>query len=133
MSKWLIAYAATVVAVAALDLLWLGVVAKPWYQGALGHLLAAKPNFFAALVFYLVFALGLMVFALAPNAGAHGWTAVLIAAAWFGFFTYATYDLTNLATLRDWPLAITLVDIAWGIVISVLAASAGRLAMNQVG
>jgi len=87
----------------------------------------------AAVAFYLVFAMGLCVFALFPHAGSDGWRRTPAAAALFGFFSYAVYDLTNLATLRDWPLGLSLLDMAWGVVISTVAASAGKMAMESVG
>jgi uncharacterized membrane protein len=94
------AYAATLVTMLVLDLLWLGVVAKPVYQRGVGHLMAEQPRVAIAALFYAVFALGLMVFAVAPGGVVAGWARTAATAALFGFFAYATYDLTNLATLR---------------------------------
>jgi uncharacterized membrane protein len=96
-----------------IDMFWLGVVAKNLYQNKLGHLLG-EVNWLAAIIFYLVFLIGLTIFATYPALVSGKYTTALIYGALFGFFTYATYDLTNLATLRDWPLSITLVDIVWG-------------------
>lgn len=132
MTRYLAAYIATAAAVATLGLLWLGVIAKPIYQQALGHLLAERPNFVAAALFYLVFAMGLMFFAMVPNESSPAWGKTLVAAALLGLFAYATYDLTNLATLKNWPIGVTLLDIAWGGVISVMAAAAGKLVLNQL-
>ena len=123
-------YACTLVVFVVLDLVWLGIVAKPLYQGGVGHLLAKQPNVPVAVVFYCLYALGLMVFAVAPHGAAATWRGTLVAAALFGFFAYATYDLTNLATLRDWPTGLTLLDMAWGTVLSTLAAAAGKAALD---
>ena len=128
MFKLFAAYAATALVMVALDLLWLGVVARPMYQAGIGHLMAPRPNVAVALLFYAVFALGLMVFVVVPTAAA-GWNRTFATAALFGFFTYATYDLTNLATLKDWPLGVSLLDMAWGCTVSLLSAAAGRAAL----
>jgi uncharacterized membrane protein len=130
--KFLAAYAAALVTIVVLDLLWLGVVAKPLYQQGIGHLMADKPNILVAVLFYLVFALGLMVFAVMPHAAAPGWAKTATAAALFGFFAYATYDLTNLATLKGWPVGLSLLDIAGGCVVSTAAGCAGKAALDRM-
>lgn len=130
--KFLAAYAATLVTIVVLDLLWLGVVAKPLYQQGIGHLMADKPNIVVAVLFYLVFALGLMVFAVTPHAASSGWGQTATAAALFGFFAYATYDLTNLATLKGWPVGLSLLDMAWGCVVSTASGCAGKAALDRM-
>ena len=127
MNKLLLAYAATAAAMLALDMLWLGVIAKPLYQQGIGHLMAEKPVIPIAALFYALYPVGLMIFAVAPHAAAE-WHRGLLAGALFGFFAYATYDLTNLATLKNWPLGLALLDIAWGSAVSAVAAAAGRAA-----
>ena len=98
----------------AIDLLWLGIIAKNLYQKQIGHLLKTDINWIAAIIFYLVFIVGLVLFVLMPAVEKGNlWHAVLFGAL-FGFITYATYDLTNLATLKDWPIQVTLIDLAWG-------------------
>jgi len=97
-------------------MVWLGVVARDFYATRLGHLLG-EVNWTAAIIFYLVFLVGLTFFAIYPAAVAGDVGKALLLGALFGFFTYATYDLTNLATLRDWPLSVTLVDMVWGTVL----------------
>jgi uncharacterized membrane protein len=124
MVKYLAAYAATAIVMIAIDLIWLGVVAKPLYQQGIGHLMAERPNVPFAVLFYLLFPVGLMIFAVLPNV-ASAWLSVAIAGALFGFFTYATYDLTNLATLKAWPVGLALIDMAWGTMVSAVSASAG--------
>jgi uncharacterized membrane protein len=123
MTRSLLTYAATFVALAALDFLWLGVVAKSFYRDGIGHLMAPAPNLPAAAAFYLLYPIGLVVFAVLPSGG--DWLRALALGALFGLFCYGTYDLTNLAVLKDWPLQVTLVDIAWGAVVSAVGASAG--------
>ena len=92
--------------------------------------MAARPNFIAAVFFYAVFAVGLMAFAVLPGGTATGWGRTLAYAALFGFVAYATYDLTNLATLKNWPLGLSLLDMAWGIMISAVSASAGKAVLD---
>ncbi|MGD8290835.1 MAG: DUF2177 family protein [Desulfobacterales bacterium] len=100
-----------------IDLIWLGIVAKGFYQKHLRYILSPNVNWTAAIIFYLIYIAGILVFAVVPAASkdslryAVGWGAL------FGFFTYATYDLTNLALLKDWPLKIVVVDILWGVVL----------------
>lgn len=109
-------YAVSVPVFFIIDMIWLGVVARDFYATRLGHLLG-EVNWPAAIIFYLVFLVGLTVFAIYPAATTGDVVKALTYGALFGFFTYATYDLTNLATLRDWPLSVTLVDMAWGTVL----------------
>ena len=130
MNKYLAGYLAAVFVIVALDALWLGLIAKTMYQQAIGHLMAEQPRLAAAAVFYVVDAAGLMVFAVAPQAGDPGLGKTVLMGALFGFFAYATYDLSNLATLRNWPLKLTLVDMAWGTLLSAAAAAAGKAAFN---
>lgn len=129
MKSILVAYTAALVAMAVLDALWLGFIAKPLYQQGIGHLMADKPNLPVALLFYLIFPIGLMVFAVQAD---RDWQATLVAAALFGFFTYATYDLSNLATLKGWPVGLAAIDIAWGCFISTASAAAAKFAMMSV-
>ncbi len=127
MQKTLLAYAATTLVMVAIDLVWLGVIAKPLYQQGIGHLMAAEPKLGAAALFYLLYPVGLMVFAVLPGASP-AWGDTALKAALFGFFAYATYDLTNLATLKEWPTSLALIDMAWGTAVSAVAALAGRWA-----
>jgi uncharacterized membrane protein len=100
-----------------IDILWLGVIAKPLYQKYLGHLLAEQTKWGAAIIFYLLFIAGLVIFAISPALEKGSlWYAVGYGAM-FGFFAYMTYELTNYAVLKDWPLGIVWIDIAWGIVL----------------
>ena len=131
MSKLLLPYVAIVLTMMLLDAIWIGGIARPLYNRGIGHLMAARPDFAAAAAFYLLFAIGLMAFVVLPRTPGD-WR---MAAAWgalFGFMAYMTYDLTNLATLRDWPLALSFIDIAWGCVATGLAATAGKLVADRL-
>ncbi len=133
MNKYLIAYAGTAVAMVALDMLWLGLIAKPLYQQGIGHLMADKINVPVAVLFYALYAVGLVIFAVSPHTGGYGWGKTATMAALFGFFAYATYDLTNLSTLKGWPLGLSLIDIAWGMFVSTAAACAGKASLDWMG
>jgi uncharacterized membrane protein len=128
-SRFLLAFSTTATVMVALDLLWLGVLARPLYQQGIGHLMAERPIVPVAVLFYAVYAFGLVVFAVAPQTAERRWSVVLGSAALFGFVAYATYDLTNLATLKAWPAWLSALDMAWGTVVSVLSAAAGRSAL----
>jgi uncharacterized membrane protein len=99
-----------------IDIVWLGVIARPFYQTYLADFLGPV-NWVAAMIFYFVFLLGLTFFAIFPAVQANQWPVAALYGALFGFFTYATYDLTNYATLKDWPLIVVVVDIVWGVVL----------------
>jgi uncharacterized membrane protein len=102
----------------AIDMVWLGVVAKGFYRREIGSLMRSPVNWPAAIVFYLLFILGLVVFVVAPAIDRDSWVRALGYGALFGLITYATYDLTNLSTLRDWPVLLTVVDLIWGAVLA---------------
>jgi uncharacterized membrane protein len=133
MQKYLAPYLAVLAVIVALDALWLGVVAKPLYRNAIGHLMAAEPRLWAGALFYLIFAVGLMMFVVLPVGATAGWGKTALTAGLFGFFAYATYDLTNLATLRQWPLWLSLIDLAWGSAVSAVAATAGSAISKWLG
>lgn len=115
--QYIYLYLLTIPAFFIIDMVWLGFVAKDFYQEKLVHLLGPI-SWPAAIIFYLVFIIGVIFFAVAPALDANSFSKAVILGALFGFFTYATYDLTNLATLKDWPLIVVFVDIAWGMVLS---------------
>lgn len=126
-------YLLTIPVFFALDLLWLGVVAKPFYRRHLAHLLRPSVNWPAALLFYAVYIVGILLFAVKPALAAQSPAQAALWGGLFGFFTYATYDLTNLATLKDWPRAVVWVDIAWGTTLCALVASASYLIGSRLG
>jgi uncharacterized membrane protein len=101
-----------------IDMVWLTLVAKNFYAKQIGFLMAKNPNLLAALIFYLIFIAGLVFFVITPALDKKAWTQALFAGLFFGLVTYATYDLTNLATIKDWPLIITIVDLIWGMFLS---------------
>jgi uncharacterized membrane protein len=125
MAKYGIAYLTTAVVFLAIDMVWLGFVAKTFYRDRIGHLLAEDFNLVAATGFYLFYVIGIVIFAVAPALQSGSWKTALTMGALFGLFAYATYDMTNLATLRGWPVAVTVVDMAWGTVITGVSATAG--------
>lgn len=107
-------YLATFAVFMVIDLIWLGLVARSLYNKYLGYLLAPNVNWTAAILFYLLWIGGLLFFALVPGLQAGSFGKALLYGALFGFITYATYDLTNLATVQDWPVTITIIDMIWG-------------------
>jgi len=133
MNRYLAAYAGTATVMVALDLLWLGVIAKPLYQQGIGHLMTDQPIVPVAVLFYLLYALGVVLLAVAPQlapATPRGWAETLGMAALLGLVAYGTYDLTNLATLKNWPLGLSLIDMAWGTVVSTASAAGGKAALG---
>ncbi|MFW6149318.1 MAG: DUF2177 family protein [Atribacterota bacterium] len=102
-----------------IDMIWLGLVAKNFYRSQIGFLMKANVNWIAAILFYFLFIAGLVFFVLYPAIEKRSLNYLIIAAMFYGLLTYSTYDLTNLATLKDWPLLVTIVDIFWGMVLSV--------------
>lgn len=114
----IVTYAATLVIFTGLDFIWLGFIAQGYYRSQIGHLIADKVNMPGAVAFYAIYALGLMIFAIQPAMLAGGPMKALMTGALFGLFCYATYDLTNLATLKNWSLPLSLLDMAWGTFLS---------------
>jgi len=124
-TRLLAAYAGATAVFLTVDLLWLGVVARDLYRRHLGAFLADDVNWAAALVFYLLFIVGIFIFAVLPAAERESSRHALVMGALFGFFTYATYELTNLATMDGWPLPIVFVDIAWGMTLTAVTSLTG--------
>jgi len=122
-SFYLKLYALTVPVFFIIDLIWLGVVAKGFYQKNLKFILSPNVNWTAAIIFYLMYIAGILIFAVVPGVAKDSLRHAALWGALFGFFTYATYDLTNLALLKDWPLNIVIVDILWGVVLCTIVAT----------
>lgn len=120
--QYIILYAVSVPVFFAIDMIWLGVVASGFYRSQLGNLLGPV-NWPVAIAFYLLFLVGLTIFVTVPAVANRDVGYALLYGALFGFFTYATYDLTNWSTLRDWPWMLSLVDMLWGTVLSAAVAS----------
>lgn len=107
-------YVISIVVFFLIDMVWLGLIAKNLYAVQLGHLMSPKVNWLAAVLFYALFIAGLVFFVVEPAVAKDSLQYAVLAGAFFGLISYATYDLTNLATLKDWPVSITLIDLAWG-------------------
>ena len=131
MSRYFVTYVAALITMVAIDLLWLGVIAKPLYQQGIGHLMAEKPNIPAAVLFYVLYPVGIVIFAIAPDAVSASWLKTFTSAALFGLFAYATYDLTNLATLKGWPASLAALDMAWGSLVTGVSALAGKAVFDR--
>lgn len=107
----------------AIDMVWLGLIAKNFYRAEIGHLMKTDINWTAALIFYAIFLIGLVVFVIEPAMEKKSLWYALLYGALFGLVCYATYDLTNLAVAKDWPILLTIVDMAWGTVLSASVAT----------
>lgn len=130
--KLIISYLLTTVVFFAVDMAWLGFIAKDLYKKYLGSFLSDQVNWPAAIIFYLLFIAGIFYFAILPAVEKNSLAKAVIAGALFGFFTYATYDLTNLATLKNWPLTIVFIDIAWGALLTAVVSTAGYYIVKWV-
>jgi len=119
------AYLSTLAVFLALDALWLGLVARRFYASQLAGLMRDKIDFTVAGLFYAVYVGGIVHFAIVPALGSSNWHTAAINGALLGLIAYGTYDITNLATIRKWPKAISFVDLAWGCAVTGLSASIG--------
>ena len=128
---YVIAYLSTAVVFFALDYVWLTRVAIGFYRQNIGELLLATPNFAAAGIFYLFYVIGIVYFAVMPAVTANSVLTALLNGAILGLLAYGTYDMTNLATLKGWSLSVSLVDMAWGAVLTATAAAAGYYAVAR--
>ncbi len=114
-------------------MVWLALVAKGFYARQIGFLMKPDVNWAAAIIFYLLFIVGLVQFVITPALEKHSWTHALLFGALFGLITYATYDLTNLATLKDWPILVTIVDLIWGAVLAAAVSSITYFIAVKIG
>jgi uncharacterized membrane protein len=121
----IISYLLTFIVFLIVDMFWLGIIAKNLYQKFLGGFLTDKVNWTAALIFYLIYVVGISIFAIYPAVNKGSAFNAILMGALFGIFTYATYDLTNLATLKGWPLYIVFIDILWGAFLSAIVSYSG--------
>jgi uncharacterized membrane protein len=117
----------------AIDMIWLGLVATNFYRGQIGTLMKSDISWTAAIIFYLLFIVGLVFFVITPAVEKGSWVYALLVGALFGFMTYATYDLTNLATLKDWPLLVTIVDLVWGAVLAASVSTVTYFIASKIG
>lgn len=123
--KLVAAYLFTLVAFLGIDFVWLTRIARRFYAENLGEMLLDKPRLVAAAIFYALYVVGIVAFAVAPALRAGGLTTAMLYGGLFGFLAYATYDMTNYATLKNWPLVIVLVDMAWGAALTGVSAGIG--------
>lgn len=126
------AFAATVLAMLVLDGLWLGLVARGFYRRHLGFLMSDQVNWGAAIVFYALYAIGLTVFVVQPSIDGGSVGTALWRGALFGLVAYATYDLTNQATLKGWPAIVTAVDLGWGMILSAAVGAIATYAVMRI-
>jgi len=118
MIKLIATYFIALISFFAIDMVWLGVISKNYYKQKLGFILSENPNWAAAIVFYLLFIAGIIFFAINPGLKANDWQVALLNGAVLGALCYATYDLTNMATIAKWPIEIVIIDIIWGMVLT---------------
>jgi uncharacterized membrane protein len=130
MTRWIVPYVAALATLCALDFLWLGMLARDFYRGQIGALLLDEPRFGAAGLFYAMYAAAIVFFAVAPADTSGGWLRAVALGAVLGFVCYATYDLSNLATLKGWSTNVVVVDIVWGIAITATASVASYAALR---
>ena len=130
MGPWIIAYIATGVAFLGFDAVWLSFAANKLYRPNIGALMLDTFSVPPAALFYLVYIGGIVFFAIAPALASGRWTAALVRGALLGFVAYATYDLTNQATLKGWSTTVTITDLCWGTFVTGAAASVGFLALR---
>ncbi len=116
-----------------IDMLWLGLIAKNFYQKQIGFLMTPNVNWAAAIIFYLLFIVGLVVFVIEPALKLQSWNHAVLYGALFGLITYATYDLTNLATVANWPLLVTIVDLIWGTVLATCVSTVSFFIARRLG
>ena len=114
------------------DILWLGFIAKQFYQNHLGFLLRPQVNWVAAIVFYLIYIVGILIFGVLPGIKARSGTQALIFGSLYGFFTYATYELTNMALIENWPFKVVVVDILWGVILCSIVSVASFFVARQL-
>ena len=132
MVYYLKVYAATFAGFLAIDVFWLGLVARKFYRRHLGFLLADQPNWWAAIAFYLLFVAGILVFSVVPALRTGSLWNALLMGGFYGLVTYATYDLTNQATVKNWPWIVTIIDICWGVILSASVSAVGYLAGSWI-
>ena len=132
MMRFAIAYLVSLLAFLAIDFVWLTRVARRLYVENLGGLLLDKPRLGAAAAFYLLYGVGIVVFAVMPSLKTGSFSPALLYGGLFGFLAYATYDMTNYATLKNWPFHLALIDMAWGAAVTALSAGAGYLVTRMI-
>jgi len=128
--KFLIAYLVTAAVFLVIDYIWLGAIMKDYFQTELSHLMADEVNLSIAALFYLFYAAGIVVLCINPALESGGWTRAIMNGAILGFLAYGTYDITNMATLREWPTMLSVIDVTWGTGLTALSSVAGYFAVH---
>ena len=128
--KFLIAYVVTAVVFLVIDYIWLGFLMKDYFQSQLSHLMAENVSLSIAALFYLFYAAGIVFLCINPVIESGDWTKAFINGAILGFLAYGTYDITNMATLRDWPVMMSIIDVAWGTVLTGFSATMGYIVLK---
>lgn len=132
MPPFAIAYLASAATLLVLDIVWLTLAVPRLYRPQMGSLLADQPNLPVAAIFYLLYVVGIVIFVVLPAVGSGSWLTALGLGALLGLVAYGTYDFTNLATLRGWPVTLSFIDVTWGIFLTATSALAGYLATAWV-
>ncbi|HPF47704.1 MAG TPA: DUF2177 family protein [Emcibacteraceae bacterium] len=130
--KFLIAYIVTAVVFLVIDYIWLGFLMKDYFQSQLSHLMAENVNLSIAALFYLFYAAGVVFLCINPAIESGEWTKALINGAILGFLAYGTYDITNMATLREWPVMMSVIDVTWGTALTAFSAVMGYLGVKHL-
>lgn len=131
--KIILSFLLTTAVFFAIDLVWLGLIAKELYRQYMGHLLSDKVNWTAAIIFYLIYLAGILLFVVYPSVEKQSALRALLLGGAFGLIAYATYDLTNYATLKGFPLPIVFIDLAWGTVLTASVSLAGYFIVKWIG
>ncbi|MBN2015942.1 DUF2177 family protein [Candidatus Dojkabacteria bacterium] len=116
--RYFLLYLSTLAIHISIDLVWLGIISKGFYAKHLSDFLQARINWLAVLFLYIFYVLGILIFAVQPAIEKNSLSIAILFGVLFGFFTYMTYDLTNLATLKDWPIEVVVLDVLWGMILS---------------
>jgi len=131
-TKLFLAYVLTTLVFFGLDFLWIAVVMKKFYKNGIGHLMAENFKYIPIIVFYFLYTLGLFFFAIYPGYQKESIATAAILGSFLGLFAYTTYDLSNMGTLKDWPLRVTLIDILWGVIASSAVSSVGCVILQVI-
>lgn len=123
-------YAITFIIFLVIELFWLITLAKNFYQKELGYIMKPKPNLIATIIFSFLFVLGIVFFVINPAIDQNSWRYALLVGVLYGLITYATYTLTNLATLKGWPIKVAIVDLLWGSILGGIVATISFFAVN---
>jgi len=132
MVKLITSYFIALLSFFALDMVWLGLISKNYYKQKLGFILSDNPNWAAAVVFYVVYIGGILFFAVNPSLKEARWQTAVLNGALLGALCYATYDLTNMATIAKWPIEIVIIDIIWGMVLTGIVSVVTYLSVEKI-